>query len=89
MVQVFESLLCESFRGFPGENDVLNQRYCILDALQQGKSISKGDWGMAVGPGKRIVMSIVTRFSISSSTCPVPLCDGKIGGADEASIKKW
>ena len=89
-LQVFVSLLEESFRNRPGEKDVQHRRYLILDCLQENKHISEGDWGNAIVPGKRIAMSVIRDdFQVQGKSCPMPSCTGQLTPSNFGPAQKW
>ena len=89
-LQVFASLLEESFRNRPGEKDVQHRRYLILDCLQEDKQISERDWDNAVTPGKQITMSVIrNEFQVEGKSCPMPSCVGQLTPSSSGPAQKW
>lgn len=91
LLQVFNSFLKTQFKGVPGEEQVLEKQYLILQA--DGNRIDQEEWAITVFPGSSLVMSVLMdRVApwVDENRCPRSGCSGhaKID-KDEKVFKIW
>jgi hypothetical protein len=89
---VFNSYLQTQFKGFPGEQRVLQRQYIILETVLNGKPISEEEWGNMVFPGASLVMSALIEqwgLQVRVDDCPKIGCRGSGGIKDRPNFNTW
>ncbi|KAF8858658.1 hypothetical protein BDZ45DRAFT_622010 [Acephala macrosclerotiorum] len=73
--EVFEAMLKCVFEGLPGEHQVLEGQYHVLNARQKGLIIDRNRWERSIFPGSEVSMSIVITIEVfSKEICLQPGC---------------
>jgi hypothetical protein len=80
-IDVFRAFLETEFRGLPGEQQVFDKQYSIMDTQRQSTLVSEEDWAMTVFPGATLVMSVLVEMMVAqqmaAAKCPRPTCNGR------------
>jgi hypothetical protein len=72
------------FRDCPGEEKVLKGKYRLLHTQRYHSILSLENWAESVGPGTRIVMSILAEQLRSiKGDCPRKECQGSLKLAEQ------
>jgi hypothetical protein len=77
---VFRAFLEIEFRGLPGEKQVLDMQYLIMDVKRRHKPVPFDKWEQGVFPGAVLAMSVWVELlmkGMCGNLCPRPGCDGK------------
>lgn len=75
---MFDAMLRVDFKDRPGEEDINQGRFYILNDTNQQQIMSKGNWEQTVFPGTTVVMSmILSLVKILGKICPKPGCGTK------------
>jgi hypothetical protein len=79
-IDVFRAFLQTEFRGFPGEQQVFDKQYSIMDTRGQQTQVNEEDWAVTVFPGATLVMSVLVEMMVAqrmaAAKCPRLTCDG-------------
>ena len=75
--QPFEGFLRAHFRHKPGESNVLDSQYYIINNANNDAVIRRDHWTRYIREGTRISMSmIMSHVKLQSGICPRPDCSG-------------
>ncbi len=79
------------FKNCPGEENINQGRFHILNDTNQQRILRKRDWGQNIFPGTIIVMSMVLSLvSALGEMCPRPGCGTKGERiSQESQFFKW
>lgn len=88
---MFDAMLRVDFKDRPGEDNIKQGRFYILNDTNQQEIMSKSNWEQTIFPGTAVVMSmILSLVRILGEICPKPGCKTKGKRISEASrFFKW
>ena len=89
MYQIFESLLRHEFRNLPGELNVRQGQFHIVNSNRRSLIIPKDEWERYILPGTNIEMSMVVSQSQVEDRCPRPGCQGRNTRNAGSDIVTW
>ena len=89
MYQIFEALLRHEFRNFPGELNVRQGQFYIVNSNRRSLTVPKDEWERYIFPGTNIEMSMVVSKSQMDDKCPRPGCQGRNTRNAGSNIVTW
>ena len=89
MYQIFDSFLCHEFKDLPGELNVRQGQFHMVDRNRRSLIIAKDEWEKYIFPGTNVEMSMIVSKSQIADRCPRPGCDGRNRRSAGSDIVTW